>query len=83
MTQLTQEAATAGFTPVAQHDFTHLIHLDRLRDRLIGLVAPTAHRVGLHTRPFFGNLIGGNALREGLKRGDLRYGAVVLRKGGA
>lgn len=80
MAQLTERALLAGFSPVAQQDFSNLIRLNRLRDRFIGVVGPVAHRLGLHSRPFFGNLIGGNALRSALKKGNLRYGAVLLRK---
>lgn len=81
MAQLTEQAVVAGFNPLAQRDFSGLIRLDRLKDRGIGMVGPMAHRMGLHSWPFFGNLVGGNALRAGLKKGNLRYGAMVLQKG--
>jgi hypothetical protein len=66
-------AAAAGFELAEQRDLTPLIRLDRLRDRVIAVVAPPADRLGLAASPFFGNLIGGNALRRGLREQRFAY----------
>jgi hypothetical protein len=37
-------------------------------------------RLGLGRIPFYGNMIGGNALQIGLREGVLRYELLVLRR---
>lgn len=66
-------ARTAGLTAVSEVDLTHLIRLNRPRDRLISIVAPVLASLGLVRVPFCGNMIGGNALQQGLARGVLAY----------
>jgi SAM-dependent methyltransferase len=52
----------------------------RLRDRAVSLVAPILGGLGLERLPFFGNMVGGNALQVGLREGFLRYHLIVLRR---
>jgi tocopherol O-methyltransferase len=54
----------------------------RVRDRLTAALSPLFARLGLGRVPFYGNLIGGNALQIGLRDGFLRYQLLVLRKQG-
>ena len=54
-------------------DLTSLIRLRRPRDRFIALVAPLVACLGLTRIPFFGNLVGGNALHQGLCEGIFGY----------
>jgi SAM-dependent methyltransferase len=77
--ELTGAAAGAGLEVQEVVDFTTLIRLDRRRDRVLAGVGPLLYRVGLAGIPIFGNMIGGNGLRAGLRDGYLRYCAVVLR----
>lgn len=69
----TEAAGSAGFELLEQRDLTPLIRLGRPRDRAIALVAPVLASLGLERLPFFGNMIGGNALQQGLERGLLSY----------
>lgn len=62
-----------GFELLEQRDLTPLIRLGRPRDRMIAVVAPVLASLGLERLPFFGNMIGGNALQQGLGRGLLSY----------
>lgn len=66
-------AERRNFELVEQRDLTDLIRLGRPRDRLIALIAPVASALGLERMPFFGNLIGGNALHAGLGKGLFEY----------
>jgi len=77
--ELTETAAGAGLEVQEVSDLTSLVRLDRLRDRVLSAAGPLLHRVGLVGIPAFGNMIGGNGLRAGLREGYLRYCAVVLR----
>ena len=52
----------------------------RLRDHLVALVSPVADRLGLSGVPFFGNMIGGNALQIGLRDGYIRYRMLVFER---
>jgi hypothetical protein len=47
---------------------------------LIAVVAPLFERLGLAGVPFFGNMIGGNALQIGLREGLLRYRMLSFRR---
>lgn len=67
------KAARRNFELVEHRDLTGLIRLGRPRDRLIALIAPVASGLGLGRMPFFGNLIGGNALHAGLGKGLFEY----------
>lgn len=45
----------------------------RLRDAVIRISSPLLERLGLIGVPFFGNVIGGNALQIGLQSGTIHY----------
>jgi SAM-dependent methyltransferase len=77
---LVRAASGQGFDLVHDEDLTALVRLWRPRDRLIALVSPLFERLGLARVPFFGNMIGGNALQIGLSDGFLRYRMLVFRK---
>jgi SAM-dependent methyltransferase len=66
-------AASAGFTAAGTLDLSPLVRLRRVRDRMIALLVPAFRVMDLVEIPFFGNMIGGNALRVGLERGFLSY----------
>lgn len=76
-------ASRAGLTLTANVDLTPLIRLGRPRDKVIRLLAPLFAALGLVEIPFFGNMIGGNALQEGLRRGVFSYRMLTLRAGRA
>jgi membrane glycosyltransferase len=78
--ELRAAAERQGLEIVKDQDLTSLVRLGRARDRLIGMLAPTAGRLGLVRLPFFGNLIGGNALQIGLREGFLQYRLIVLER---
>ncbi|MEM7416518.1 MAG: methyltransferase [Gemmatimonadota bacterium] len=50
----------------------------RIRDAAIRLSSPLLERLGLIGVPFFGNVIGGNALQSGLKSGTIHYRLLVF-----
>ncbi|MDA0328832.1 MAG: methyltransferase domain-containing protein [Gemmatimonadetes bacterium] len=50
----------------------------RVRDHLVALASPVLDRLGLSRVPFFGNMIGGNALQIGLENGYIRYKMLVF-----
>ena len=62
-------------------DLTPLIRLGRPRDRVIAALSPLFRGLGVASIPFFGNMVGGDALQAGLRRGLLGYRLLVLRKG--
>jgi SAM-dependent methyltransferase len=66
-------AVAAGFTTRGDVDLSALVRLRRLRDEVISLVTPFLRVSGLVDVPFFGNMIGGDALRTGLQEGFLSY----------
>ncbi len=76
-----EAARAAGLIPIGEEDLTHLIRLGRPRDRVIAAVAPLLDRLGLVRVPFCGNMIGGNALQQGLARGVLAYRMLAFSKG--
>ncbi|TVP76236.1 MAG: methyltransferase domain-containing protein [Gemmatimonadales bacterium] len=78
--RLEAEAIGLGLEPLSGFDFTHWTRPGRPRDRVIALVAPVSRALGLADVPFFGNMIGGNALQQGMRRGVLRYRGLVLRR---
>ena len=53
----------------------------RVRDRVVAALAPLFVRLDLACIPFYGNMIGGNALQVGLRESFLLYHLLVLRKG--
>ncbi|MDZ7779020.1 MAG: methyltransferase domain-containing protein [Gemmatimonadota bacterium] len=73
-----EAAEPAGFELLERRDLTPLIRLGRPRDRAIALVAPVLTPLGLARVPFFGNMIGGNALQQGLTRGVFSYGMLTF-----
>jgi tocopherol O-methyltransferase len=75
-----KDARRHGLELEAETDLTGLIRLRRPRDRLIALVAPVAALLGLARVPFFGNLIGGNALHAGLVDGLFQYRWLSFRR---
>jgi tocopherol O-methyltransferase len=78
------DAADArGFEVEKTIDLTaHTRPGSRLRDRLVAALGPLLARLGLGRFPFFGNIVGGNALQIGLREGFLRYQLLVLRRHG-
>jgi membrane glycosyltransferase/SAM-dependent methyltransferase len=77
---LAEKAANTGFALEGVQDLTDMLRLDRLRDKVLRLAGPVADRAGLARVPFFGNMIGGNALTESYRAGQMRYRLVVLRQ---
>ena len=77
---LVEAGASQGFALVRNEDLTPLVRLGRPRDRLIALGAPLFEGLRLARVPFFGNMIGGNALQIGLRDGFLRYRMLSFRK---
>lgn len=75
-------AAGLGLEPVSDADLTPLIRLGRPRDLVIAALSPVFRRLGLARLPFFGNMIGGNALQVGLREGLFTYRFLVFRKRG-
>ena len=77
---LMRNAQVLGFEIAEYHDLTPFLRLNRLRDRALRLAGPVADRLGLAHMPVFGNMIGGNALTEIYRAGEMRYTCLVLRK---
>jgi len=75
--------AAAGFEFRRFEDLSALVRTGRPRDRLISALAPAFRALQLSPVPFFGNMIGGDALQKGLQAGTLRYGMAVFRLEGA
>ena len=79
---LIEAAAKHGFGADKSVDLTSLTRPGgRVRDRLTAALSPLMVRLGLGGIPFFGNLIGGNALQIGLRDGFLHYRLLVFRNG--
>jgi SAM-dependent methyltransferase len=74
-------ARAAGLISIGEVDLTPLIRLGRPRDRVIAAVAPVLDLFGLVRVPFCGNMIGGNALQQGLARGVLAYRMLTFAHG--
>jgi SAM-dependent methyltransferase len=73
-------ATDAGFDVLETLDLTPLIRLDRLRDRMLHVAGPLAHRLTLNRWPIFGNMIGGDALTRLYRMGAMRYTCLTLRR---
>jgi SAM-dependent methyltransferase len=73
-------AADAGFEVLETLDLTPLVRLDRLRDRMLHVAGPLAHRLSLNRWPIFGNMIGGDALTRLYRMGAMRYTCLTLRR---
>ena len=80
---LIAQAEGLGLRLDAQQDLTALLRLDRWRDRALRVAGPFADRLGLAGMPFFGNMIGGNALTESYREGVMQYSLLVMRSPGA
>lgn len=61
-------------------DLTGLIRLGRPRDRAVALVCPLIRMLRLGNVPVFGNMIGGNALQNGIREGILTYRLLRFRR---
>lgn len=77
---VTRSAARAGLHLLTDRDLTPMIRLGRPRDRAIAMVSPLFRVAGLSRIPFFGNMIGGNALQAGLRSGLFEYRFLVLER---
>lgn len=81
--RLAEEALAPGLDLESRVDLSSLVRPgSRVRDRLVAAVSPLADRLGLARIPFYGNVIGGNALQVGLREGFLRYELLALTKRG-
>ena len=77
---LARDAAEQGFAAGKVVDLTQLTRPgSRVRDRLTAAVSPLAARLGLGRMPFYGNMIGGNALQIGLREGFFLYELLTFR----
>lgn len=76
-------AGSMGWQTEAVMDLSGLLRLNRLRDRALRVAGPLADRLGLAGVPLFGNMIGGNALTESYRAGQMRYTLMVLRAAAA
>ncbi|MCH8466656.1 MAG: glucans biosynthesis glucosyltransferase MdoH [Roseinatronobacter sp.] len=76
---LVDQAQALGFGLAQVQDLTPLLRLDRWRDRALRLAGPLADGLGLAHIPVFGNMIGGNALTQSYRAGEMRYTCLVLR----
>jgi len=74
-------AENAGLRQTGDRDLTPLVRLGRPRDRAIAVLAPVLHGLGLASVPFCGNMIGGNALQQGLREGVLSYRMLTFAMG--
>jgi tocopherol O-methyltransferase len=80
--ELERSAARRGLHLEKAVDLTPLTRPGRrVRDRVVAAVAPLLVRLDLARIPFYGNMIGGNALQVGLRESFLLYHLLVLRKG--
>ena len=77
---LVEAAQQNGFDLVDAQDLTGLLRLDRWRDHALRIAGPLAARAGLAPIPLFSNMIGGNALTESYRAGEMRYRMLVLRR---
>lgn len=78
--RMAEAGAAAELRLTDDDDLTPLIRLRRPRDRAIALATPLLRTVGLTKIPFFGNLVGGNALQTGLRTGLFAYRMLVFTK---
>jgi cyclopropane fatty-acyl-phospholipid synthase-like methyltransferase len=73
-------AARAGFEMIANENLTPLVRLGRPRDRVIRTLAPLFRASRLTPVPFFGNMVGGDALQRGLRDGVIAYRLLLFRR---
>lgn len=79
MARCASAARAAGLELVANRDLTPLVRPGRTRDRVIARLAPIFAHLGLVRIPFFGNMIGGDALQQGIREGIFEYRMLVFR----
>ena len=72
-------ARRADLEPLETQDLSELIRTRRPRDWLVSTVSPIARALGLTRRPFWANVVGGNALNAALRSGWIQYRILVLR----
>lgn len=72
-------AAACGLQLEANTDLTPYLQLGRPRDRLFEFIAPLLRTISVDR---FGFITGGVALQRLLRRGELSYNVLVMRKGG-
>ncbi len=72
-------ARRAGLEPGQTQDLSGLIRTGRPRDWLVSMVSPPARALGLTRRPFWANVVGGNALNRALRSGWIQYRLLALR----
>jgi len=72
-------ATAAGLTLLSERDLTPHLSLDRPRDRALAFFLPLVRSV-LSDGPRVRSLVGGNALRKGLKQGFIEYRFRVWEK---
>ncbi len=77
--RLEAEARALGFGLVDSQDLTRYLRLDRIRDRALRMAGPLADRLGLEGLAVCGNMIGGNALTESYRAGQMRYRLLALQ----
>lgn len=75
-------AAAVGFQRLCARDLSPLIRTHRPRDRLVALVSPPVRWLGLDHRPFWANVVGGNALNRAIRKGWIRYRLLALGRAG-
>ena len=73
-------ATRVGFARERDEDLSGFVRTGRPRDRLIARLVPAFRTLRLEDVPFFGNMIGGDALQRGLRAGDLTYRLQVFRR---
>jgi SAM-dependent methyltransferase len=73
-------AEEAGLWLERDDDLTELVRTGRPRDRVIALLVPVFRALRLSGVPFFGNMIGGDALQRGIRAGDFSYRMMVYRQ---
>jgi cyclopropane fatty-acyl-phospholipid synthase-like methyltransferase len=80
---LQRSAAAAGLIRVRSRDLTPLVRPGRIRDRVIRVLVPLFRGAGLGRGPFFGNMMGGDALQRGIQGGGIQYRMEIFRRGEA
>lgn len=84
-TELSEFAQRAGLTPIDDRNLSPYLHLGRPRDRVMSILRHAAMAVpALGQRvlkmPYWGNIIGGNALQAGLARGWIEYRIITFER---
>ena len=77
--RVSEMAASVGLRLEISRDLTHMLKLNRLRDKLVRFVVPVA-AVFQNYSEYCRFLVGGNARQEAFKHGTLAYRLMVFRK---